>query len=51
MDLIHIFFPYIHKFIANKCKMCYYKYVYIRTGVQSVNSGAGLTAKYLRKGD
>ena len=43
------FFPYNHKFIANKYKMCYYKYVYIRTGVQSVNSGAGLPANICEK--
>ena len=29
--------------------MCYYKYVYIRTGVQSVNSGAGLPANICEK--
>ena len=29
--------------------MCYYKHVYIRTGVQSVNSGAGLPANICEK--
>lgn len=44
-----LFLRLAHKFIAIACKICYYKYVYIRTGVQSVNSGAGLPANICEK--
>ena len=44
-----LFLRLAHKFIAIACKICYHKYVYIRTGVQSVNSGAGLPANICEK--
>jgi hypothetical protein len=46
-----LFLRLAHKFIAIACKICYHKYVYIQTGFAACNNRAGLTAKYLRKGD